>query len=936
MIPLFLIVLFVSQGGSAVRGLVSDELGGVIVGATVSLTNEQGQTQTTVSDAGGNYRFNGVAPGNYSITVTQTGFSAFQHASITVASGQSRTINVTLKVAALEGQVTVDPGATVNTDPASNKNALVLKGNDLNALSDDPNELAAELSALAGPAAGPSGTQVYVDGFTAGPTLPDKQSIREIVINQNPFSAEWERIGFGNIQIITRPGTGQFHGSAAFTFSDAVFNSRNPYAANRPDYQRRLYDGNLNGPLSKRSSFFIGISHREVNDTAVVNATALDSFLQPAQVSEAIVTPRRSTVISARFDFQLNQANTISARYFHSSNDFQNQGVGGFSLASRGSRYQDQLHIFQVINNSVLSPRIANEAAFQYIWYYIQQTTNDPGPGLTVLDSFNGGGSQIGNYTFDRGEGELLDYMTMSMGRHSLKFGARLRWAHISDIAPANFGGTFTFSGGVAPELDANNNIIPGSSVDISSLERYRRTLLFEQLGFTPAQIRLRGGGASQLTIASGGAFAEVRQWDLAPFIQDDWKLRPNFTLSMGLRYQLQTNIDSKRLIAPRLSFAWTPWAKGSGTPKTVVRGGAGVFYDLIRTNITLQSNRFNGGNQTQYIVDDPLLLDLFPNVPSEAALATLNQPQTMWIKERGLTQPYFIQSSISVERSLPRNVTVSVSYVNTRGMHQLRARNINAPVRLNQRPFGTNANIYQYESSGTYKQQLFVVSGTLRLNPRFSLNTNYTLGKGEGDTDGQGTFPAESYNLGTEFGRASTDIRHRFTLTGNIETRWGLSFSPLIVATSGAPFNIITGTDRNNDSVFADRPSFATDLTRPSVVQTAFGNFDLAPLPGSVLIPRNFGDGPGYFSVNLRLSKTINFGPVPQGQRPEARAYRLTFSVAVANLFNHTNPGAPIGNLTSPLFGVSNSLAQFVPLGTGGGAATSNRSVALRAQFNF
>ena len=944
---LFLLVLLVaqSQRSSIVRGLVSDELGGVIVGATVTLTNEQGQAQTTVSDANGNYRFNDVAPGNYSIAAIQMGFSTFQQDSITVVAGQSRTLNVTLKVAALQSQVTVDPGATVNTDPTSNKSALVLKGNDLNALSDDPDELAAELSALSGPTAGPSGTQVYVDGFTAGPTLPDKQSIREIVINQNPFSAEWERIGFGNIQIITRPGTGQFHGGAAFTLSDAVLNSRNPYAANRPDYQRRIFDGNLNGPLSKRSSFFLAVSHRQVNDTAVVNATALDSSLQPVQISEAILTPRRSTFISPRFDFQWNKTNTISTRYHHSSNSFENQGVGAFSLASRGFSYDDQLHIFQVINSTVVSPRIANEAAFQYIWYYIQQTTNDPGRGLSVLESFNGGGSQIGHYTFDRGEGEVRDYMTMSMGRHSLKFGARLRWAHISDIAPTNFGGSFIFSGRAAPRLDANNNIIPGTRVDISSLESYRRTLVLQQLGRTPEQIRLHGGGASQLTIASGGAFADVRQWDLAPFIQDDWKLRPNFTLSMGLRYQLQTNINSKQLVAPRLSFAWTPWARGTGTPKTVVRGGAGVFYDLIRTNITLQSNRFDGTNQTQFIVEDPLLLDLFPNVPSEAVLISLNQPQTIWQKETGLTQPYFIQSSISVERTLPRNITVSLSYVNTRGLHQLRVRNINAPVFLNQHPFGTNDNIYQYETSGTYKQQLFVVSSTLRFNPRFSLNTNYTFGKGEGDTDGAGTFPAESYNLGTEFGRASTDIRHRFTLAGNFETRWGLSFAPLIVATSGAPFNITTGTDRNSDSVFADRPSFATDLSRSSVVHTSFGNFDLAPLPGSVIIPRNFGDGPAYFSVNLRALKTINFGKSAQGQRTggaagtgsaEARPYRLTFSIAVANLFNRTNPGTPIGNLTSPSFGVSNSLAQFVPLGTGGGAATSNRSVALRAQFNF
>ncbi|HSL55437.1 MAG TPA: TonB-dependent receptor [Pyrinomonadaceae bacterium] len=917
-----------------VRGVVSDELGGVIVGAAVSLTNQQGQAQTTVSDANGIYRFNGVAAGTYSITVTQTGFATFQ-ASVTITEGHSLTLNVGLRVAAVEGQVTVDPGTTVNLDPTSNKSALVLKGSDLNALSDDPTELAAELSALAGPAAGPSGTQVFVDGFTAGPSLPDKQSIREIVINQNPFSAEWERIGFGNIQILTRPGTGQFHGSAAFTFSDAALNARNPYASNRPPYQRRIIDGNVNGPLSKRASFFLAASHREIDDTAVVNATALDTSLRPVQISEAIVTPRRFTFVSPRFDFQLNKANILSARYHYNSQDLENQGIGGFSLESRGFRYQDQLHLLQLINTTVINPRVANEVAFQYIWSGIKQNTNDPSSGLTVLDSFSGGGSQIGQYVFDRNEGELRDYMTMSLGRHNLKFGARLRWARINDIAPTNFGGTFTFSGGAGPELDAANNIIPGTLVDLSSLERYRRTLLFQQLGFSPAAIRLHGGGASQLTIATGGAFAEVRQWDLAPFFQDDWKLRPDFTLSLGLRYQVQTNIDSRRLFAPRVSFAWTPWAKGTGTPKTVIRGGAGVFYDLIRTNITLQSNRFNGSNQTQYVVDDPLLLDLFPNVPSAAALAALNQPQSMWIKEDGLTQPYFIQSSLSVERSLPRNVTLSLSYVNTRGLHQLRARNINAPVVLNQHPFSTNDNIYQYETSGVYKQQLFVVASTVRLNPRFSLNANYTLGKGEGDTDGQGTFPAESYNLATEFGRASTDIRHRFTLAGNVETRWGLSFAPLIVAMSGAPFNIITGADRNNDSIFADRPAFATDLSRTSVVQTSFGAFDLAPLPGSTIIPRNFGHGPGYFSVNLRVSKVINFGPRPKAKN-EAPPYRLTFSVAIANLLNHTNPGPPSGNLTSPFFGLSNSLAQFIPLGTGGGAATSNRSLALRAQFSF
>jgi Carboxypeptidase regulatory-like domain len=193
----------VAQRGAVIRGVVSDELGGIIVGAIVALIDQQGKEQTTVTDASGAFNLSGIAPGTYTLKVTQPDFAEFQQADITLAGVQLRSINVMLRVAALESQVTIDPGATVNLDPSSNKSAFVMKGNDLNALSDDPTELAAELSALAGPAAGPSGAQVFVDGFTAGSGLPDKQSIREIVINQNPFSAEWERIGFGNIQILT-------------------------------------------------------------------------------------------------------------------------------------------------------------------------------------------------------------------------------------------------------------------------------------------------------------------------------------------------------------------------------------------------------------------------------------------------------------------------------------------------------------------------------------------------------------------------------------------------------------------------------------------------------------------------------------------------------------------------------------------------------------
>lgn len=930
--------VIVAQRATSLRGQVSDQVGAVIVGATVTLTDANGKKASTQTDNNGAYRFDNVANGVYRLSAQQKGFASETVADLQLSTGVN-THNFQMSVAIQEQRVTVDDMRNVSVDPNSNKTAQVLSGKDLNALSDDPNELAAQLDALAGPAAGPNGTQVFVDGFTASNGLPDKQTISQIVINQNPFSAEFERIGFGTIQVFTKPGTGKFHGGTAFTFSDAAFNSRNPYALNKPPYQRRALEGNLSGPITKRSSFFFNGVRRDIEDTAVIAATTLDASLNPQKVNLAVVTPKSFWNLGPRFDFAVNPNNTLSVRYNFNAQNLDKQGVGGFALPSRAYDYSDRLHILQAVDMAILNPRTVNEFGFQYIWYYIKQQQADASPGLIVNDAFSGGGAQIGGYSFKRHEGELRDYLSITTRAHTIKFGGRLRWAHIADIAPNNFGGTFVFS----------------------SLDRYRQTLL-------------RASTPSQLIIASGDPFAEVKQWDVGPFFQDDWKMRQDFTLSFGLRYQYQTQLNSKFMFAPRLSFAWTPWMNPKGPPKTVIRGGAGMFYDLVRTSVTLQTNRYDGQTEQQYIVTDPQLLALYPNIPPPAALAALGQPQTIWRKVPDLTQPYYIQSSLSIEHSLPRNTTMSISYLDTRGFHQLRSRNMNAPAPVTGiRPFGNGFNIYDYETTGWYRQHLLMLNVQSRFNRKINFNANYTLGKADGDTDGAGSFPANSYDLQSEFGRSSFDVRHRFTLTGSFETKWGIGLFPLVIAQSGAPFNIITGLDTNADTIFLDRPALATDLTRTSVRQTPFGNFDLLPLPGAQIIPRNYGQGPSYFSVNLRMAKTFGFGsvaaaparaqaPTAAGKgtpspgtnggkttasqpgraaasapaRPEDRPYRLTISLFVANVLNHTNAGTPIGNLSSPLFGTSNSLSGLGQFTFGASSAQSNRSVSLRAQFQF
>jgi hypothetical protein len=231
------------------------------------------------------------------------------------------------------------------------------------------------------------------------------------------------------------------------------------------------------------------------------------------------------------------------------------------------------------------------------------------------------------------------------------------------------------------------------------------------------------------------------------------------------------------------------------------------------------------------------------------------------------------------------------------------------------------------------------VVNLASRFTTRFSVFATYGFNRAESDTDGALTFPANSYDLQGEYGRSSLDVRHRFVMGGTISAPWRMVLSPFIVIRSGAPFNITTGQDLNGDLLFTERPAFATDLTNPNVIVTRFGAFNLRPGPGEQIIPRNFGSGPGFWGVNLRVEKTIDLGRLPHaaansaqsGPKPE-RPYKLVVAISAQNLLNHTNPGLPIGNLGSALFGQSNTTSSEGAFGN----ATSNRRINLILRFNF
>jgi len=985
-------LLFACAGGlaraddreaTALGGRVTDPLGSLIAGAQVRISGPSG-AKTTRTDGQGVFALQGLPPGSYTVTVTKEGFSPFKSDPISLAAGRTTPLDVQLVVAPLAETVTVrEETPALSLAPDENAGAIVIKGKDLDALPDDPDEMVEALQALAGPAAGPNGGQIFIDGFTGG-RIPPKSSIREIRLNANPFSAEYDRLGFGRIEIFTKPGTDQLRGETSFRFDDAALNTRNPFALNKPPYQRRDWGGNLSGPLAAgKASFFLDFDRRDVNENQLINAKVLDPDLVAVPFNEAVVTPQQRTTFSPRIDWQMNPSQTLSARYTYTSSGQDDAGIGGFSLPSRAYSTSQRQHTFQLTETGVYG-KVINETRLRFWSEHQGKDGDDATPTLQVQDAFTGGGAQVGLSSNDQHRWELQSITSWTLGKHSFRAGVRLRTVSEDDLARQGFGGTVVFARGLAPELDADLNPILDANgqpilTTITTLDRYRRTLLLQRRGLTPAQIRALGGGPSQLQIVGGDPDATVRQWDVAPFVQDDWRVGKDLLLSLGVRYETQSNIDSHMNLAPRLGFAWSPGSKGpSGQARTVVRGGFGLFYDRFGEDLTLRAHRFNGTREDQYVVSDPAVLDGIAfddagnvvNLPSVLDLAAFSLPQTTWTVAPDLRAPYTIQSSLSLERQLPGNFTATATVIASQGRRQLRSRNVNAPLPDGALPLGAAAgNVYQVESTGRLNQYQGILGINNRLSRTLTLFARYFLAWAKSDTDGAGTFPANSYDLSSEYGRAAIDVRQRFVLGGSLTVPGGIRVSPFVLVSSGRPYNITIGDDLNRDSLFTDRPAFASAPDQPGAVATPYGLLDPNPRPGESIIPRNLGIGPGLVIVNLRVSKTFPIGgkrgdgPTPPrdggggGRGPGGRGgfggggrggggeggrgggeggRGLTLSVSAQNLLNHTNPGAPVGNLSSPFFGQSLASAGSFGFGPGGSATAGNRRIELQARLAF
>ncbi len=940
-------------GAIVLKGNVVDPDGAEIPGATVTLTPATGKAYSVTSGADGTYTLRGAPAGTYALTVTMQGFASFVRQGVRVGDAVL-TVNAKLALQTQNTVVTVSTDDNhVSVDQDSNASQSVLKGKDLDALSDDPDELQEELTALAGPAAGPNGGQIYIDGFTGG-QLPPKSSIREIRINQNPFSAQYDRPGFGRVEVFTKPGTDKLHGSLQLNGLDKAFNTGSVFIAPgtfQPDYHTIFVFGSLTGPISKIASYSVGGYYRDIQDNEVVRppgiystSTNSGTFCLPNTPGCSIVTgynfvqfaPQTRYEIAPRLDIALGEKNTLTARFQFERNTLQNQGISGDTLPSAGYNNTNQETTLQLSDTQIFSAKVINELRFEYQRPTTTITPLSTAANINVQGGFVGGGSTAQSSTDTQNHIEIQNYTSVALAKHFIRLGGRLRSTGETNTTTANDNGTFTYT--------SINNYVTNTLAD------YQVTNIV------------------QPTVST-------RTTDLGIYAEDDWKVKPNFTFSYGLRYEEQNFIHDHRDFAPRISGAY-----GIGK-RTVLRAGAGYFYDRFMLANQLAVIRNNGINQQQYTLSaaSATTANAIPNgcgPGSQAncvvagAGARLTE-QVIAVNQAGpfhnLQAPRQLQINAGVDEQLFKGATISVNYQHIHGIHQFNSDVPNALTATG----STNPLLYEYQSNGVFNQDQLITN--VRYSGKYgSLGSYYVLNFAKSDTGGISTFASVPNNLQADYGRATFDVRNRVFLFGSFNLPHLVTVSPFLVAAAGTPYNITSGQDLGDDT-FNTRAVFATTGTASTAANTVktIGGCGTFATPGTngntTPVPVNYCTGPANFTLNLRVAKTFGFGEKraaatpdnggrgnggppgggrgggrgpgggpggpggPGGGANSGRRYNMTLGAQAQNLFNVADRNVPVGVLTSPLFGQSTQLADSLFT-----TDSAIRRVSLQLSFTF
>ena len=815
----------------AITGTVADSTGAIIPGAQVSLTDASGVTfATTTTDASGAFQIVPPHAGTYSLVVTLAGFQPSTQA-VTVGQSAPAPLNVTLAVATAVQQVTVSAGTQVDlTASENNGDTEVMTANDLKDLPVFDDDLVGAMGGFLDAGQAPtSGSALMVDGVEANRSLVSPSAVQEVHINQDAYSARYYNPGRGQMEIITKQSADVYHGQFNFIFRDSAFNAQNAFSPSKPFEQRRIYEGNLTGPVlhSKNTMFLFSFNRAEEDLNAVVNATVAPTPDNPSGIYNVNVpAPTRDTEFSLRIGHQFGEKNSASVMYAFQDATNTNAGVGNQTLPEAGYNTETREDDLIFHDDYIASPSMLNQASLVLERSYDPISDVQEGPQINVNGNYVGGSAQNDQLRTEynlRGS----EIVTWTQGPHTLKFGVNL--PHFSRRVlddHTNQDGTYTYS----PTYAADGSLIA--------------TAIDNQVA----------GNPSGYSVKQGQTRFVYQQREVGGFIQDQIKIKPWFSITPGLRYDWQNFLANDRNdFSPRLSFALVL----NQAHELVLRGGGGVYYDRSGSGPLADLARYQyaklrllqiSANQQPlcYPIDDCLDTAVLP--PSFVELAP------------NIRTPYQIQYGLSLDRKVGEKGTVSIGGRMNRGVDVYRSIDINAPLPpdYSSRPDPNASQLRQIQSEGTQIGSALDINYRGRFNKRFTGFAWYTWSHYANNTSGIWWFPQNQQDPNADWGPADWEQRNHFGVYGMINPRHLLNLGVGVFANSGKPWTVLTGTDAYGDNLFNARPDG---------------------------VARNSEIGPDYADLDLRWGYDFKIQPKELDKSPT-----IGLSVSSFNVLNHVN----------------------------------------------
>jgi hypothetical protein len=842
---------------------VADQTGAVIPGATVTLTAQDSKSAPTpvapvTTSSQGVATFQGLAPGRFTVQVQFSGFEPRLLSDVRIRAGENRQ-NVALEISKVEDTVTVsqDPSSAAS-DRRGSSFGTVLTREQIDALSDDPEEMRRQLAEMAGLDA-----VIKVDSFE-GAQLPPKSQIRMIRISRDQFAAENHSAGGLQIDIVTQPGIGPIRGQIGTRLQDGSMTGRSPLVPKKGPERSTTYNLSLSGSLVPQKTSFT----MNVNGLSAFQTPNLNVALPTGTRSEALTVrrPRDQMSVNLTLDHALTKDQTLRLSVNRNANAQRNLGIGDYNLPERAYETENTNYNVRVQHVGPLGRRFFTNTRVQIGWTETATLSELEAPTIRVIDAFTSGGQQLagGNRNRTVNVASDLDYVR---GRHSLRAGVVLESLWHRSNSTSNYLGTFTFE-----SLEAFEANRPRS---------YTRRIGDPNIDY----FNLQG----------------------AVYLQDDIRVRPNLTLSPGIRYEAQTHVSDFNNLGPRFGITWAPGSSG----RTSYRASAGVFYDWLNAGTYEQTLRVDGFQQRELNIADPSYPD-----PGDTGFVP---PVNRYLLGEGVRMPRQLRFSGGIDQRLTRQSRIGFTYAHLRGTSLRRGRNLNAPIG-GVRPNPEFGNIVEVVSDARSRSDNVVVFFNVSLtrpNPspappaagappvppvqrffdwrRASITVQHQLGRIRNNTDGDFSV-SPTGSLDADWGTAGGDVRHRTTVSYSSQLIRNLSTTLLLNFSSGSPYTLQTGLDDNGDLIFNDRPIGVARNTERTAGQMS--------LNGNVNYSFTFGRPPSVPPTGIGITSINGVITATTFSAPQQGRYRVSVFVQGQNLTNHSNFIGYSGVQTSRFFG--------------------------------